>query len=220
MNPLPKPRALLFDWDNTLVDTWPTIHEALNRTLRYMNHPQWSLDKVKANVKKSMRDSFPELFGDDWQRAASHYQEGYRAIHLTSLHPLPDAERLLHAIPQDIFTAIVSNKKGPTLREEVTHIGWNPLFDVAIGADDAARDKPFADPAKLALTNFSGAHDATIWFVGDTVVDLACAAAIGATPILYGVHATDGAMLDGHGFAAHVKNHRQLMDLLTDVRAL
>jgi phosphoglycolate phosphatase len=26
------PRAILFDWDNTLVDTWPTILDALNTT--------------------------------------------------------------------------------------------------------------------------------------------------------------------------------------------
>ena len=26
---LRSPRAILFDWDNTLVDTWATIHEAL-----------------------------------------------------------------------------------------------------------------------------------------------------------------------------------------------
>ena len=29
---LPRPRAILFDWDNTLVDSWVTIHEALNIT--------------------------------------------------------------------------------------------------------------------------------------------------------------------------------------------
>ena len=28
---LPRPRAILFDWDNTLVDSWVTIHEALNK---------------------------------------------------------------------------------------------------------------------------------------------------------------------------------------------
>ena len=27
------PRAIVFDWDNTLVDSWATIHEALVRDL-------------------------------------------------------------------------------------------------------------------------------------------------------------------------------------------
>jgi phosphoglycolate phosphatase len=30
MNKLSIPRAILFDWDNTLVDTWPLIHTAMN----------------------------------------------------------------------------------------------------------------------------------------------------------------------------------------------
>ena len=77
MTKLPRPRAILFDWDNTLVDTWPLIHAALNQTLRHMQHPEWSLEKVRANVKKSMRESFPEMFGDRWEVAAKHYQDSY-----------------------------------------------------------------------------------------------------------------------------------------------
>ena len=30
---LPKPKAVIFDWDNTLVDTWPLIHEAIDKTM-------------------------------------------------------------------------------------------------------------------------------------------------------------------------------------------
>ena len=30
------PRAILFDWDNTLVDSWATIHEALNFVMAAM----------------------------------------------------------------------------------------------------------------------------------------------------------------------------------------
>ena len=212
---LPKPHAILFDWDNTLVDTWPLIHEALNRTLRYMEHPEWTLEKVKLNVKKSMRDSFPELFGAQWERAASHYQEAYRALHLTQLTPLADAARSLKTIGKDVFTAVVSNKKGPTLREEVTHIGWDSHFDAAVGAGDAARDKPHPDPAELALQSYRGPLGPSVWFVGDTRVDLECAAAIGATAILFGPHQTRNNVFEDHPFAAHVKDHAQLIALLT-----
>ena len=34
--PLKRPRAILFDWDNTLVDSWATIHEALNVVMTAM----------------------------------------------------------------------------------------------------------------------------------------------------------------------------------------
>ena len=217
---LPTPHAILFDWDNTLVDTWPTIHAALNQTMRYMQHPEWSLDYVKATVKKSMRESFPELFGDRWEEAANHYQQSYRAMHLQTLQPLEGAEITLRALcAQPIFLGVVSNKRGDTLRLELKHLGWENYFDVVIGAGDAARDKPSCDPALLALANYSGARAQSVWFVGDTAVDLECASAIGATAILYGDHAPQGMVHDGHGFAAHVIDHAQFQKLVADTIA-
>jgi phosphoglycolate phosphatase len=214
MMTLPKPHAILFDWDNTLVDTWPTIHAALNMTMRHMQHAEWSLEQVKGNVKKSMRDAFPELFGDRWQEAATHYQQSYRSLHLQQLKPLPHAEQTLALLRNyPVFVGLVSNKKGDTLRLEAAHLGWEKYFDVAIGAGDAARDKPSADPALLALTNYVGARAESVWFVGDTGVDLECAQAIGATAVLFGDHAPEGMMHDGFGFAAHALDHTAFAQL-------
>ena len=50
-----KPRALIFDWDNTLVDTWPTIHEALRQTFNAMDLEPWTLAETRQRVRKSMR---------------------------------------------------------------------------------------------------------------------------------------------------------------------
>ena len=38
-----RPRALLFDWDNTLVDTWGAIHHALTVTFEAMGETPWTL---------------------------------------------------------------------------------------------------------------------------------------------------------------------------------
>lgn len=216
---LTTPHAVLFDWDNTLVDTWPTIHSALNSTLRFMEHEPWSMDYVKANVKKSMREAFPELFGDRWQEAAAHFQQSYRAVHLEQLNALPGAEETLRLLrTKPLFVGIVTNKKGDTLKKELAHLGWEHYFDAAVGAGDAARDKPSADPALMALETYKGARQQHVWFVGDTGVDLACAAAIGATPILYGDHTPVEMQHDGHGFAAHALDHTALQKLFTDAR--
>lgn len=216
MTQLPTPHAILFDWDNTLVDTWPTIHRALNTTLSFMQHEPWSLEKVRGNVKQSMREAFPALFGERWQEAAAHYQQSYRAIHLNDLQPLPGARATLEQLRAfPLFTGIVTNKKTDTLKLELAALGWEHYFDIAIGAGDAARDKPAADPAKLALARYAGLGGPHVWFVGDTAVDLACAAAIDATAILYGDHTPVNMTHDGHGFAAHVRSHTELQALLT-----
>ena len=215
MTTLPKPQAILFDWDNTLVDTWPLIHAALNETLRYMNQPEWPLSQVRAVVKKSMRDSFPELFGERWKEAADVYQKSYRSRNLTHLIALPGADAMLAAIPRpDVFVAVVSNKQGPTLRQEVPALGWEKYFNAAIGATDAARDKPHGDPALLALKDSGVEPGPHVWFIGDTNADLGCAAAIGATAVLYGDHDTDGITLSGDRFDVHVEHLDELRELI------
>ena len=211
---LTKPRAILFDWDNTLVDTWPLIHTALNMTLRYMDHPEWSIEKVRQEVKQSMRDSFPAMFGGRWEEAAAHYQQSYRAIHLDQLVALDGAEQMLAAIPDDVFTGVVSNKQGRTLREEIPQLGWDRFFDIAIGAGDAARDKPHADPALLALNDSGIAAGPDVWFVGDTDADLGCAKNAGFTAIFYSDVVTVDHQFDGFSFTAQVHNQAELKALI------
>ena len=68
---LHPPRAILFDWDNTLVDTWATIHDALNFLMRAMDRPEWSLDETRQRVRLSLREAFPLYFGDVGRKRAT-----------------------------------------------------------------------------------------------------------------------------------------------------
>src|SRR5262245_38690545 len=86
---LSRPRAILFDWDNTLVDSWATIHEALNVVMAAMDKPLWSLQETKLRVRLSLRESFPIHFGDRWEEARRVYLNAFRAIHIERLQPLP-----------------------------------------------------------------------------------------------------------------------------------
>lgn len=211
---LTAPKAVIFDWDNTLVDTWPVIQIALNNTLTFMGHEPWSTERVKRDVKKSMRDAFPELFGDRWEEAADKYQQEYRSIHLEALQGLPDSEATLKQL-QDagLFVAIVSNKRGPTLRKELEKLAWGAYFASAVGSQDAERDKPDVAPAHMALKDFGQLSGPEIWFVGDTGADLECALNLGATAILYGDFDTDGKTHDGFAFHAHARTQKELQDL-------
>ncbi len=214
---LDAPKAILFDWDNTLVNTWPTIHRALNHCLREMGHEEWSLERVKGNVKKSMRDAFPEMFGDKWEDAAHIYQSYYRQIHLENLEALEGAVALLDFLKtQTIYVALVSNKRGPTLRQEAESLGWTHYFDKLIGADDAEQDKPSPAPALLALDGSGISAGPDVWFIGDTVIDLECANNMDATAVLYGdVEADEDGTYQGHSFGMHVQNHAQLLAILS-----
>ena len=121
-----RPHAILFDWDNTLVDSWGTIHEALNAVMVAMDEPPWSLQATKERVRLSLRESFPLYFGDRWEEARRIYLDVFREIHLERLNPLPGRGELLRGLSQDgIFLGVVSNKTGSLLRREAERIGWS-----------------------------------------------------------------------------------------------
>ena len=217
---LPAPRAIIFDWDNTLVDTWPIIHDALNATFRDVGLPLWTMQQTQARVRKSMRDSFPEVFGPDWQKAGELYQQHYRAHHLHRLTALPQSRELLDLVKGlGLFNTVVSNKKGVNLRQEVEHIGWAPLFDKVVGAQDAARDKPFCEPVMMAFENAPLSPGPDVWFFGDSEIDLECAKNTGCTAILYGPLAQEhpdfnATHYQGFEYHAYVASHEDSMQLL------
>lgn len=185
---LKKPKAVIFDWDNTLVDTWPLIQYAIDKTMTDMGQEPWGLEKVRDNVHKSMRESFPVIFGDDWEKAGEIYKTTYRAIHLERIRFLPNALELIHKIHQlGITQFIVSNKMGVSLRKEVKQLDIDRLFFAVVGANDANADKPSREPVELALLGSDiDCKKDEVWFVGDTIADVECAYASGCTPIVYG----------------------------------
>jgi phosphoglycolate phosphatase len=185
MSALPRPRALLFDWDNTLVDNWPAIHEALNATFAAMGHPLWTLAETRSRVRKSLRDSFPEMFGNRWEDARKVFYDTFAAVHLSHLRPMPGAPEGLAALAASgLYLAVVSNKNGAYLRAEAEALGWHGHFSHIVGATDAAADKPAPDPVHMALSGSGLAPGPEIWFVGDGAIDVECAKAAGLTPIV------------------------------------
>jgi phosphoglycolate phosphatase len=186
-----RPRAILFDWDNTLVDSWATIHEALNFLMRATDKPEWSLAETRERVRLSLREAFPRIFGARWEEARTIYLDRFRAIHLERLNPLPGREAMLRGLAREgIYLGVVSNKTGELLRREVAHLGWSDFFGSIVGAGDAPVDKPARDPVHLALAPSGVPAGEEVWFVGDTAIDMECAENSGCIAVLLGVVAS------------------------------
>jgi phosphoglycolate phosphatase len=191
-----RPRAIIFDWDNTLVDSWATIHEALNICMAAMGKPLWTIDDTREKVRLSLRDAFPLHFGERWEEARKVYMDAFQAIHLERLTPLPGRVQMLDDLAgEGIYLSVVSNKTGPVLRREAEQLGWSGRFGAIVGAGDCAADKPACDPVELALKPSGIAAGEHVWFVGDTAIDMECALNSGCLPVLLGGDATGSEFL-------------------------
>jgi phosphoglycolate phosphatase len=185
-----KPAAVLFDWDNTLVDSWGVIGEALNHTFAEMGYPAWTPAEIRERVRHSLATAFPALFGERWTEARQLYLGRFEAIHLDRLTPLPDAENMVRSLAAEgLYLAVVSNKTGRLLRREVAALGWDGHFSRIVGAGDAAADKPDRAPIDLALDGSGIVAGEAVWYVGDTGIDVQCALNSGCVPVV--VHDAD-----------------------------
>lgn len=212
--PAGRPQAVLFDWDNTLVDTWPTIVECYRDTFTALGETPWTAEQVRARAHGSLRDVFPALFGERAPDAERIFYETFYRIHLDRLTPLPGATDLLaHCRARGCYVAVVSNKVGENLRTELGHLGWQHWIARAVGAKDCARDKPAPDPIFKALEGTGIAPDETVWMVGDTPADLKCAHAAGCLPVLVGGEASLRGDLLAHAPRLRARNCHDLVAL-------
>ena len=212
-NDLPRPAAILWDWDNTLVDGWAAIAAGLNAAFAAFGMPPWTAGEVKARVRRSLRESFPEMFGAEWERARDVFYGAVRERHLGVLAVMPGAAEALRAGAAIAPMAVNSNKQGPLLRAEAAHLGWAAMFRALVGAGDAEADKPDPAPMRLALAACGVPAGPAVWYVGDTALDMQAARAAGCAAVLLGraehdggvaYAAPDAAFADGHALAAHL----------------
>ena len=186
-----RPTVLLYDWDNTLVDGWAGITAALNAAFAAFDRPLWSVQDTRERVRVALRESFPLMFGDQWERARDLFYATLKEQHLQHVRPMLGAADMLAAgssWPQ----GVVSNKTGPYLRAEVVHLGWSGHFGPVIGAGDASADKPDPAPIHLALSQLGHTASELVWYLGDTALDMQAARAAGVTAVLIGDAAHDG----------------------------
>ncbi len=209
------PAVLLYDWDNTLVDGWAGITGALNAVFTEFAMPLWSAEDTRARVRVSLRDSFPAMFGDEWERARDIFYDALERQHLQHVRPMYGAADALLAgasWPQ----GVVSNKAGRYLRAEVAHLGWAGHFGAVVGAGDATADKPDPAPIFMALASLGRSADRSVWYLGDTALDMAAARAAGVTAVLVGDGAHDGGIDQSH-YDLHFPS---ALDLAARLRAL
>lgn len=185
--PLKAPKAVLFDWDNTLVDTWRVCFDSFNLALQAVGKTPITSEQFWSQPHLSARES-RHHFGNEYEKAEKIFYEAVRKRHLEELTIHDGAEALLnHLKAQGLYVGLVSNKDGALLRKEVAHLGWTHHFHHVVGARDVEADKPSPLPVSAALKPGNLCpHQDEVWFVGDSIVDVLCARASGCTPFVVG----------------------------------
>ncbi|MGB0719324.1 MAG: HAD family hydrolase [Bdellovibrionales bacterium] len=179
------PKAVFWDWDGTLVDSFSFLHETHNHVRGQFGMVPFSVDVFKSYFGKPREALYTEIYGADRLEDAKAHFEAYVTANHHKIRAVDGAAAVLQAFKAlDILMGIVTNKKGAFVRQEITHQGWDDYFVTVVGAGEADADKPSPAPLLLALAQSGlGLSPEEVWFVGDTDNDLACARDAGAPSV-------------------------------------
>jgi phosphoglycolate phosphatase len=167
--------TILFDFDYTLADSSPGVHECINYALGKLGLPAVSYDVACRTIGLSLPATLVRLAGAEQAARAPEYVRAFtaRADQVMAdstalLDPVPAAIRRLRA--QGLRLGIVSTKYRYRIATVLQRDDLLSCFDVIIGGEDVAAHKP--DPAGLhmALARLACPVNAAL-YVGDSVVD-------------------------------------------------
>lgn len=191
-----KPKLVIFDWDDTLAKTRDAVVKAMNHVLSLYGLPEWDIIKEqKRDKKKSLKENFPNFFGEKFEEAYSEYLKYYSSEACKEVKKIENADVFLKKlIASGVRVAVISNKDKILLFSEVQTCFPEIKFDYVFGNGDAEHNKPAPDPVYKIMENYDfELNSDNVWLVGDTQQDTDCALNAGCQSILMG----KGKFMDG-----------------------
>ena len=178
--------AVLWDWDNTLINTKDVILKALSDVTAKYHLPSVTPEQVRS-IMGTYRGAYWQAFGDKMEEALVFYLSRYVA-YADQAAPFPGSADVLEFVrEQGALQFVVSNKRQDLLDKEVTRIGWQRFFNGIQGTGPAHDSKPHKSFADTLLKGYDFKR---LIMIGDGESDMFFARNIGARAIL--VHNTAG----------------------------
>lgn len=186
---LKKPKAIFFDWDGTLVDSYGFLNDAHGFVLDALGFPPFYEGEYREYFGKPRDVLYPLIYKDKCEEAKALFESFVFENSHKIKAILGAGELLSHLEESDIRIGVVSNKKSIYIKKEAENLGWQKNFEVIVGGGDAPADKPSSEPLKYALREAKiDLSPDQIWFVGDTDADLSCAHEFGCVSVFVDGH--------------------------------
>jgi phosphoglycolate phosphatase/AHBA synthesis associated protein len=177
-------RAVLFDLDGVLVDSYQAWFHLINAAARDLGYPAISPERfqeiwgqgVDLDVEVFFtRHTVPEVEG--------YYTRHFRE-HASYIDTNPQSREVFAALRErGCGIAIITNTPSLIAREVITHAGLEP--DILVGGTDVPHGKPAPDMVFRALESLGVSTEEAI-LVGDSRFDREAAAAAGVRFAAYG----------------------------------
>jgi pyrophosphatase PpaX len=176
-------RAVLFDWDGTLVDTLAYMWEATEVVMR-----RYGLRVDEARYRAEFTPDWRLLYRRFGMPAAEIEPAGqlwwsvYRGHREAAL--LPGARRAVRRLREaGYLTGLVTAGHRENVEHQLSRHRMAGLFPVRVYGDEVPQAKPHPEPLRRALRALGLSDGSEAAYVGDSFDDLRMAIAAGARPV-------------------------------------
>jgi HAD superfamily hydrolase (TIGR01509 family) len=173
-------RAVIFDWDGTLLDSFAADAAAYEEMFAHLSIP-WG------------RRELEEHYSPDWYRVyraagipGSRWQEAdalWRRAYLRQRPQLmPGVRRALAQLRQQYALALVTSGNRSRVTAQLRRFGFGATLAPRVCSEDAPRRKPHPAPLRVALRRLRLPPEACV-YVGDSAEDVEMARRAGVRAI-------------------------------------
>jgi phosphoglycolate phosphatase len=168
-----RPRAVLFDFDGTLADSYSAITASVN----HVRAGHGLLPLAEAEVRRHVGRGPAYLLehtvpGTDVDKDIRRYRAHHPSVMREGTHLLPGAAAAIAVLKGvGLLLAVCSNKPVAFTRELLDYLGLAASIDLVLGPEDVAHPKPAPDMLQAALERLRVSPTEAL-YVGDMTVDI------------------------------------------------
>ena len=178
-------RAVLFDMDGVLVDSFAMWFHAMNEVAVELACPPITEGALRASFGQGVEEDLRTFYrGIAREALTAAYQRAVaRNVRYMTANPHA-AEALQTLARRGIGRAVVTNTQASAVPSVLDACGLRPHFDFVFGVTDDIREKPAPD-LLLAACDALGVRPAEALMVGDSSYDAQAARAAGVPYLHY-----------------------------------
>src|SRR5262249_14373584 len=173
-------RAVLFDFDGTLADSYDAIAASVNHVRAAHRLPPLEVAEVRRHVGRGPGYLLAQTVGvGNAEQNEAMYREHHPSVMKEGTRLFDGTAAALGTLRRrGLRLGVCSNKPVDFTRSLLTWFGVGHLFETVLGPECVARPKPWPDMLLVALERLKLAASEAL-YVGDMTVDIATARAAG-----------------------------------------
>ena len=172
-------KAILFDLDGVLIDSFDFLCSTFNETLEKFGKRSVSKREYKKKYwGRDVRSNFGKFgLGDD----AIKYRRAQYKSHIKEIRVFPEARKILESLSKKIKLGLITNNRSGVVHKILEYSNLN-YFDVIVTGDNVDKGKP--DPEMIIKACKSlGLDPSEVIVVGDTRSDVLAGKSAGCTVV-------------------------------------